>query len=343
MKTLALLLLSPPALAGDPAPPPIINGDDMDTEEFPSAGGMIMDGTISVFGNQELRVFVCSTTLIAPDTVVLAAHCLDDAAFTFGMGEVEDKRLYWTREADLTAHDGSTIATLPSDTIEASDWVKHDGFDMNALEVGLADNNDIALLFLETAVEDVAPAIVITAEEAELIAEGDAVDVVGWGQQQQVGFMETPPPGTFGLKQGGLSHIEELAAYEFKVGHDPSDVRKCHGDSGGPSYWTLTEDETETVNPMRVIGATSHAYDDTDCAQTGGVDTRLDYHLAWIDDQMRSRCEDGTRVWCDDPGIIPPEFPEARGACACQAGVSPVGSSGLAGLLALFMIRRRKG
>ena len=33
----------------------------------------------------------------------------------------------------------------------------------------------------------------------------------------------------------------------------------------------------------RVIGVTSHAYDESDCNETGGVDTRSDYFLDWIE------------------------------------------------------------
>ena len=54
-------------------------------------------------------------------------------------------------------------------------------------------------------------------------------------------------------------------------------------------------------------GVTSHAYDDSDCFETGGVDTRVDAFLDWIDDEMRLRCDDGTRAWCEVPGIVNPD------------------------------------
>ena len=114
---------------------------------------MLMRGLI--FG-QQFDTFVCSSTLIAPDVVLLAAHCLDDTAFTFGFGEVEDKELFWTRQADLTSWDGSQEnPELPSDTIGVVDYVIHDGFSMDNFNVGIAQNDDIALLFLETPILDV--------------------------------------------------------------------------------------------------------------------------------------------------------------------------------------------
>ena len=85
-------------------------------------------------------------------------------------------------------------------------------------------------------------------------------------------------------------------------------MRKCHGDSGGPTFLDV---ETDSSESMRLIGVTSHAYDDSDCNETGGVDTRADAYLDWIDAEMTARCDDGTRVWCDVTGILPPPAAEA--------------------------------
>jgi hypothetical protein len=161
--------------------------------------------------------------------------------------------------------------------------------------------------------------------------------------------------GTFAVKQMGESFIARLAQYEMQIGLAESDVRKCHGDSGGPTFLNI---DTTTDDPMRVIGITSHTYDASDCARTGGVDTRVDYYLDWIDAHMRSACDDGTRVWCDEPGIlVPPTTPvpedtgvaavasndgeEAKQGCAYGRadGVSP----GLAVLAGFLAFRRKRG
>jgi MYXO-CTERM domain-containing protein len=121
--------------------------------------------------------------------------------------------------------------------------------------------------------------------------------------------------------------------------------------------------ETETLDPVRVIGVTSHAYDNTDCRMTGGVDTRVDAYLEWIDSELRSRCEDGTRAWCDEQGI--PEAPlpqpidtgdtgdtgdssdddgeDGQGVCGCASGQAAPGAIlGLMGLLGAAVARRRR-
>ena len=276
----------------------IINGSEASEDDFPMTGGMLLRGEAFGF---PLEMFVCSSTLIAPDTVLIAAHCLDTNALTAGI-PMDEMEIYWTRQPDLTSWDGTQQSPeLPTDAIKAVDWVLHEDFDLQSLQIGLAENSDIALIFLSEPVLDIEPAYLPTAAEAASLAEGDLVFVVGWGQQIATGFQEMPPDGSYAIKMQGESHISMIAEYEFKVGEEEDDVRKCHGDSGGPSFW-------EGDDGLRLIGVTSHAYDNTDCFQTGGVDTRVDYFFDWIDDNMVSRCEDGTRVWCEETGIISPNY-----------------------------------
>ena len=139
-------------------------------------------------------------------------------------------------QADLTSWDGTTQnPELPVDAITVTEWILHEDFDINNMGLGLSENADIALLFLSEPVLDVKPAYLPTPEEDSMMMEGDWVGVVGWGQQVATGQQESPPPGTYAIKQQGESFISEYT-YEFKVGEVESNVRKCHGDSGGPSF-----------------------------------------------------------------------------------------------------------
>ena len=47
----------------------IINGEDAATDDYPMTGGMLMDATVTfgASGGYDMRMFVCSSTLIAPD------------------------------------------------------------------------------------------------------------------------------------------------------------------------------------------------------------------------------------------------------------------------------------
>lgn len=286
-------------------PQPIINGEDASADDYPQAGGVIMDSRIGSF---KLPMLTCTSTLIAPDTVMLAAHCVDpDTLAQMGaqMGvNLAVDGFYWTRQADLTDYDGMNPSTpMPGDASYApndEDHVAyHDAFSINGMQLGVAENHDIALMFLDAPASG-QWAYLPTADEATQIASDVEVDVVGWGQQTATGFNEAPPPGTVGEKEVGTSSIAELGTAEFQVGADEADVRKCHGDSGGPTFWHATTDALES---LRVIGITSHSYDMSDCANKGGVDTRVDAYLEWINTEMTSRCEAGTRSWCDQPGI----------------------------------------
>jgi MYXO-CTERM domain-containing protein len=362
----ALLITANSGLAVAPSdgpPPPIINGESATEDDWPMAGAMLMEGDISYGGqSQHFRMLLCSSTLIAPDVVMLAAHCIDPDALTYGYGSVNNVDIRWTRQADLEAYTGQQIVDWPADAVAAWDWVYHPDWSLWNLDMGLADNKDIALLFLDTPVLDVPFAYLPTVEEAVQIAVGTPVTVVGWGQQTSDA---NPPRGSYGYKMMGESYVSELATYEFQVGLEPDDVRKCHGDSGGPSFMTI---ETETLEPVRQIGVTSHAYDTSDCRRTGGVDTRVDYHLAWIDQELRQRCADGTRVWCEEEGIPTPPMPEpidtgspdsgdtgdtggddgdgdgeGGGGCGCASGGAlPAGLLGLLGILGAAVARRRE-
>lgn len=330
----------------------IINGDEASRDDFPQAGGMLMDAFLDMgsYGSGNVRMFVCSSTLIAPDVVMLAAHCLDEMAFTYGYGSMDINEVRWSRQADLTDWDGTTRARdWPDDSIVAIDWVTHREFDLRSLGMGVSENADIALLFLSEPVLDTPFAYVPTPAEGDQIEEGTVVTVVGWGQQVATSGWESPPAGSYAIKQWGEAPVGLIGDYEFQVGPDEDNVRKCHGDSGGP---TFTYVETDAADALRVIGVTSHAFDSSDCNETGGVDTRVMAYRDWVENQMIARCEDGSRVWCETPGLPVPPLPpppqeeaeeeEDPGlACGCASADGGFGLFGVA-LGVLAVARRRR-
>jgi hypothetical protein len=65
------------------------------------------------------------------------------------------------------------------------------------------------------------------------------------------------------------------------------------------------------------------------CDSIGGVNTRIDAHLGWLDAQLRARCEDGFRVWCEEPGLLfAPETEEGDGSTSDGLGPGAGGGGG---------------
>jgi MYXO-CTERM domain-containing protein len=345
---------------GDDAGGYIINGEPATADEWPAAGGLLADGSVSAFNQTfDVTLFMCSSTLIAPDVVMTAAHCVDTSfleAQTAGLATIEELSFVWSGQADLSMYGLGSAEPLPDDAAIGWDWPGHpDWVGMESVAIGLAENHDIALVFLDEPVLDVPHAYLPTPDEVDQLVEGAPVVIVGWGNQEPVAPGAQPRPGSVAIKIQADSIVGPVGATEFQVGPAFEDGRKCQGDSGGPTFQRV---ETESTEPWRVVGVTSHAWDETLCEQTGGVDTKVSAYLDWIDAEMRARCADGSRAWCDVPGIVPPPMPgddlddgvsdgltdeEARaGGCACSAATTPGPALGLGVLALLLGLARRR-
>lgn len=360
----ALIALTLAAHASDLGnePSEIINGVDAQKSDWPSALGMVVGAEVELpdygFTANE-TMLMCTATLIAPDVVLTAAHCVDLENYLnlSGYGsfmEVSKIGYGFSQKPQLGDYALDFRETGWPDDIDADGdgtpeiaygkrAVMHPDFSLLTMQMGLAENADIALVFLDAPV-DLPYAYLPTREEAEQIATGMDVSIVGWGQA-------TTDPGSSGMKIMADTVIGEISPFEIQIGPAKSDGRKCHGDSGGPTFMDV---DSDSLVATRVIGVTSHSYDLTDCEETGGVDTRVDFYLDWIDAEMRAGCADGTRSWCEVEGIIPPppdplalavaeladmSAEESKGGCSTTG--SGLAGSGFAIGVALLVRRRR--
>jgi len=333
----ALLTLA--ALAQEPSSEHfILHGDAPPVGAVPEAGALIVQA--SAFG-LTIKLFYCSASLIAPDVVLTAAHCIEPermAREQYGV-ELDAAELYFTRQPDVSAFSltSGERPELPPDAAHAHLAIAHpDWVGATNLIGPLGDNYDVAVLFLDRPRFDQPLAVLPTAAEAALLTQGDPVELAGWGQQNA-------DSGPTGQLRWAHTTVGEMSATELQTGPLATDPHICFGDSGGPTFWSSPLAAPGT-GPRRQIGVTSHTWDDTGCANAGGVSTRVDFYLDWLDQTLRDGCANGTRSWCDpDPlqqGVIPPRVPEeAVGGCTS----APVGVGWWLVVVAAGMGRRRRG
>jgi len=298
MTTIPLLLAtlgSMPAHA-DPVPPPIIGGEAADVEDYPMTGAILLDADIDV--GWGMPVFFCSSTLIAPDVVLTAAHCIDvDMLETYYLG-TDQIRFYWTRQTDLSDYQGLEDQPLPADAVLGRAWVLHEGWQFEDLRPGLAVNDDIGLLVLDEAQWDLPTAVPADPEHDAPVTPGELVEVVGWGQQTA----DIPAPAdAIGKKMAGTSMVLRIAETEFQLGR-PDDPRQCFGDSGGP---VLRRAASDGGDRLVVLGLASHTWDYHYCEVSGAVNTRIEAYADWIAEQLERACDEGLRPSCE-PGAEEP-------------------------------------
>lgn len=275
---------------------PILGGVPSQPDEFPTVVSVV-------------NVGLCSGTLIAPDIVLTAAHCISGKLFDLSQEAVTS--LTVVRVGSLDAFAGG-------ERITAAETIPHPQFDPDAF-----GDNDVGIIRLSRAVTDRAPSPIDRDPARDL--QGSLVTQVGYG----VNNVLTQDAGTlFVLDAQEVVPCEEVFAplddtllcYDQRAGSG-----KCGGDSGGPSF----------DGAGVVVGLTS--FGDPNCTEFG-ADTRVSRELDFIDAALNDAllvCEpDGVCVdGCGD-GIFPGDndcVNEINAGCA-----SVPGAASPWGLLLLF-------
>jgi len=213
---------------------------------------------------------LCTGTLIAPDVVLTARHCVSVTAETITCPAPATGKQITAERAP------ASIRVLVGDTVSSGHEVARGAAVVEPPGDSLCDA-DIALLVLDQSV-DVDPLIV----SATPVAAGDHVSAVGYGRKA-----DGDPPGTKLLRE----HVEVLSvsSAEFLVGQ-----ATCQGDSGGPA---LDESSGE------IVGVVSRGGPTCDGPGAHNVYTRPDVFLSLID-QALSMSAWQTEISLDDGGVI---------------------------------------
>lgn len=259
-----LFLVSSPALAQS-----IVGGDLVDPGDWPDTVALMQQGQA-----------ICTGTLIAPDVVLTAGHCVVQGA----------------NPTQVVA--GTTNYTVGGETAQIAQKIESDeGW----------TTRDIAVLVLASDIVTVQPRTIGADCVADAFVDGVDSVVVGYGATDKQGTQygtqlreatvpvvdadcSSPSYGCVGsINPGG----------EFVAGGDGVDT--CSGDSGGPLYFVYDGEPY-------LMGVTSRAISQPGppCGQ-GGVYVRADDNIAWIESKIgktlpRPSCDGGDDGGGDDGG-----------------------------------------
>ena len=311
------ILLALATASGQEAPP-IVGGEE--TLEHPSSGALMMNQ-----GGQGM--FFCSATLIHPEWLATAAHCVEAAEEHFGRSGVG---VDFVLGSDVHRSGGV------DHELEVAELVVHPEYDRQRLR------HDIGLMRLDGLFYDITPAPLSDARPGNQWR-GEDLTFVGFGVTSD------------NADDSGRKRTVDLPFYEwddfFVYVFDSDGGNLCSGDSGGGGF----KENEEGVLALAGVNSFVFATEDggQGCVGGGAGATRVDTHLQWIDEYV------------DWDTLLPPEEEEepdnwidtgfeatsgssfsdeelSVGGCACSANPGPHRGFGWLALVGLLLPVRRR-
>lgn len=269
--------------------PLIINGKDANAGGYPWMTALVID-TVSAASFDGFAQQFCGGTLVAPEWVLTAAHCIFDVSSAFEEEEaiIENPSLI---KVAVGAHDLSAVA--PADLSVVDAVYMHPQYAPAAIDF------DVALLHLAEPLS-VTPIALAPASEGTLAAAGGIGRAIGWGRLASSGFptvlqevdltLVASEPTCNAVFDGRRSALPESAPPRITpqmlcAGSGDGRPGVCNGDSGGPLF-------LRNVNggPLQ-LGVTS--FGPADCLSTTafGVFARVSAVRPWIDQCLEDEAD----------------------------------------------------
>jgi len=301
--SVAALLLAPAvAAAGGAIHAPIIGGDPVAAGQFPTVVAL------RTFAADSSSYTLCTGTLIAPEWILTAAHCIDPKLLQqeLGLGTAEEVAANTEIYFDVTDLDARP---RPGRMVRARETFANPYFSTSRL-----GDNDIGLVHLAQAVTDRPPTPINRSHEATL--PGIKVTMVGYGMTDASNDMSTGVEyALFDRLSIQCSGLGQGLADSNLLCYSQADNRgKCQGDSGGPSFLDMGGVQT-------IVGITS--FGDSNCALYG-ADTRVDAEIKFVDShvpEIRCAADDRCVTECGNVNLpLDPDCPSCTTDDQCGDG-----------------------
>ena len=235
---------------------------------------------------------ICTGTLIEPDVVVTAAHCVAETDFR-GFPDWRVIEVYDDSRLAVVAGALDAASALPEQTYAVGQTFRvatYPYLDVMDTPSSVGRLDDLGLLILWDDVRQLEPVPRLPFDRVdEVLAPGATVVITGYGQDEA---------GTAGTLRWAETTVETRSNEEVLAG-GVGVPDSCFGDSGGPGY-------VELDGVMHLFGVTSRGRNDTaTLCGDGGIYTLVSAYETWIDDRTATPVAGGCNA-APAPGSIPP-------------------------------------